>query len=151
MSYQARLRAHRNYNNRRKSMSSFATPAPANDGVNFEDHNGRLLLVEVLGQEQAVKTSFGDKNPIRANVTVLDGDQAGETFEDTLIFPTVLISQLRPRIGEKVLGRLGQGNAKPGQKPPWLLADPTADEIALAEKWVAENTKPTVTSAAAPF
>jgi hypothetical protein len=131
-------------------MSQFASPAEAG-GFNFEEHKGRLLMFDVASLESDVATTFGEKDAIRATVTVLDGEAVGEVAEDVLIFPLVLIQQLRPRVGQKVLGRLSQGVAKPGQKPPWKLEEATAEEIALAEKWVAENATPTVTSAAAPF
>jgi hypothetical protein len=132
-------------------MSTFANPAPSAGSIDWNDLNGRLLIFDVTGQEIGIKTSNGTKDPVRADLVVLDGDTAGEKFDDTLVFPTVLISQLKPRIGQKVLGRLGQGIAKPGQSAPWILQDATAEEIAVAEKWVAENTTPAVSSAKAPF
>ncbi|KQP24315.1 hypothetical protein [Aeromicrobium sp. Leaf272] len=62
----------------------------------------------------------------------------------------MLQSQLRGSVGQKVLGRLGQGNAKPGQSAPWLLNEATADDVAKAEQWVAQYA-PTVTTAKPPF
>jgi hypothetical protein len=132
-------------------MSMFSAPSSPSDGITWENHNGALILIDVLGQEHGVKTSFGEKDPVRANIAVIDGPGAGETFDDSLIFPTLLISQTRNQIGNKVLGRLGTGNAKPGQKPPWLLQEATPEDIAKAEKWVTEHAKPAVQSAQAPF
>jgi len=50
-----------------------------------------------------------------------------------------------------VLGRLGQGQGKPGQSAPWLLQEASADDIAKAEAWVRQNATPIVQSAQAPF
>lgn len=120
---------------------AFATPA-ASSGFTFEDHAGALLIVEVLGVEEEIPTTFGDKPAVRANVTVVDGDHQGDVYTDTLIFPRVLIGQLRSNVGQQVLGRLGQGNAKPGQKPPWRLEDPTPADLAAAEKYVQTAEEP---------
>ena len=129
---------------------SFATPASPGEGIQFKDHLGALVLIDVLGFEEKIKTSFGDNDAVRANVHVIEGAGAGESYEDTLIFPRLLVSQTKKAIGQKVLGRLGQGNAKPGQSAPWILSEATPEDIAKAETWVAQNA-PTVTSAAAPF
>jgi hypothetical protein len=120
---------------------AFATPA-ASSGFTFEDHAGALLIVEPLSVEGDIQTTFGPKDAVRANITVVDGEHAGDVHNDTLIFPRVLIGQLRSNIGEQVLGRLGQGNAKPGQKPPWRLDDPTPADLAAAEKYVESVEEP---------
>jgi hypothetical protein len=129
----------------------FASPAAPGQGIDLKEHVGALLLIDVQSLENGIKTVHGDSDAISANVNVLDGPGQGASYEDTLIFPKVLVSQLRKSIGDKVLGRLGQGVAKPGQSAPWILNEASADDIAKAEKWVAENSKPTVTSAQAPF
>jgi len=36
-----------------------------------------------------------------------------------------------------VLGRLGKGNAKPGQNPPWTLAPATDADKAVGERYLA--------------
>jgi hypothetical protein len=41
------------------------------------------------------------------------------------------VSSLRSRIGQRVLARLEQGVAKPGQNPPWLIADASTDAKAV--------------------
>lgn len=133
----------------------FAAPSAPSGGIDFKDLNGALLLVDVLGVEEhvpTVHTKPGEKSPaVRADVAVLDGTQAGTRYDDTLIFPKILQSQTKTHVGEKVLGRLGQGVAKPGQSAPWQLIEATAEDIAKAEAYVAANAKPSVTSAAAPF
>lgn len=113
------------------SMEEFAVPGEA-VGFSFEEHNGDLLLISPHGVEEGIVTSFGEKEAVRATIRVIDGDDAGTIYDDSLVFPKVLIGQLRSKLGEKVLGRLMQGLAKPGQKPPWKLTEATSGDIAIA-------------------
>lgn len=130
-------------------MSAFVQPAAPSSGIDLAKHLGALLLVDVLGVEADIKTVHGLSSAISANVHVLDGPGAGESYQDALLFPKVLQSQLKKSIGQKVLGRLTQGVAKPGQDPPWLLGEASATDTAVAEAWVARSA-PAVTSAAQP-
>lgn len=130
---------------------SFATPSAPSSGIKWENHKGALLVVEPLSFESGIQTSFGVADAVKANINVIDGPGAGETFDDCLVFPKLLTAQLKNQIGQKVLGRLTQGQAKPGQSAPWLLAEASTDDIAKAEAWVAQNAKASVTSAAPPF
>lgn len=104
--------------------SPFAAPAAAS-GLDLNALNGHLLLITPHKVEEGITTSFGPKDAIRADVVVLDGSDAGTEHADTLLFPLVLIGQLRSRCGQKVLGRLGKGQAKPGQAAPWKLTEAT--------------------------
>lgn len=102
----------------------FNDPSTAT-GIDWKELNGSLLLFKVHAQETDIQTVHGPSNAIRADVHVLDGDLADSVYSDTLVFPKVLQSQLKPSIGKGeglVLGRLGQGHKKPGQSPPWTLA-----------------------------
>ena len=128
------------------TVNPFRSPATAS-GIQWEDHKDRLLLIEPKAVETGISTTFGEKDAVRADVTVIDAPDAPEVFEDALIFPGVLISQTRSLIGEKVLGRLGQGQAKSGQKPPWRLNDPTEDDISIGVRYL----KSRKTSSANPF
>ena len=132
-------------------MSMFAAPSAPSGGITWADHKGALLLIEPSSFEAGIQTSFGAADAVKATVHVIDGPGAGETFDDTLIFPKLLVSQTKNNVGQKVLGRLTQGQAKPGQSAPWLLEAATDADIAKAEAWVKQNQQPTVTSAQAPF
>jgi len=125
----------------------FAAPAAAGAGIVWADHNGELALIAVHSIEVGIKTAFGDNDAIRADVTFLDGPTKGETYSDTLIFPKVLISQLRSRVGQKVLGRLGQGNAKSGQSAPWLLQEASEADKKIGIAYLNNQ----LTSAEPPF
>lgn len=115
--------------------------APGGGGITWEDFKGKLLVVEPLEVEHMV-TSYSkgvEQECVRANVyAVLSKDGSKhEDFEDTLIFPRVLISQTKKQIGKIVVGRLGQGTAKPGQDPPWTLAEATPADLKAAGLFLA--------------
>jgi hypothetical protein len=125
----------------------FAAPA-ASAGITWADLDGLLLLIEPLAEETGIPTVHGEAKAVRANVTVLDGPNAGERHDDTLIFPKILQSQVRPKIGEKVLGRLGQGNKKPGQSAPWILNEATPADVQIGVNWLAQSARPAAAQAA---
>lgn len=118
----------------------FANPATPS-GIQWDDHKGRLLLIEPKAVEFGIQTAFGEKDAIRADVTIIDAPDAPEVYDDALIFPGVLISQTRSLIGEKVLGRLSQGAAKSGQKPPWRLDEATDADRDIGVKYLDSREK----------
>lgn len=117
----------------------FERPASAT-GIQWADHKGRLLLVEPKAFETGISTSLGDKDAVRADVTIIDAPGQPEEYVDTLIFPRALIGQTKSMVGKKVLGRLGQGQAKPGQSAPWRLEDPTPGDIEVGKKYLESRT-----------
>jgi hypothetical protein len=125
----------------------FASPG-STSGLDLKTLNGTLLLIEPISLETGVKTSLGDKDAIRANVAVLDGPDAGTEINDALVFPRVLIGQLRSRVGQRVLGRLGQGVPKPGQSAPWILHEATAADVEIGTRWLASHSLATPAAAA---
>lgn len=128
----------------------FEKPAAPGGGIKWEDHKGALLLIEPTSFEAQVNTSFGPADAVKANVYVIDGPGAGDSYADTMIFPKLLVAQTKPLMGKKVLGRLGQGQGKPGQSAPWLLEEASAEDNAKGEEFVQKNT-PAVVGAQPPF
>ena len=113
----------------------FEEPAHG-DRIVFDDVNGSLLLFTVHSVEHNIETAFGESDAVKCDVVVLDGDHTGDIYENALIFPRVLQGALGPKAGKKVLGRLGQGEAKKGQSPPWTLDDPTDADRKIGRDWV---------------
>lgn len=134
----------------------FAQPSMST-GIDLATISGSLLVVEVLSVEDhvpTVHTIAGEKSPaVKANVYVIDGAKQGEEFPGALLFPKVLQSQLKTNVGKKVLGRLRQGEKKPGKNAPWELAPATPDDVAAAQRWNATRGMTSARSAAAeaPF
>lgn len=117
-------------------MPTFSDPAAGGDKLPLTELIGRLLLFDVQGIESDIVTAYGVTDAVKADVACLDGPQKGHRWEGTLVFPRVLRGQLAPRIGEMVLGRLGQGVAKPGQSAPWTLAAATDEDRATAGRYL---------------
>ena len=131
-------------------MSEFVSAAPPTGGITWADHKGALLIVEPLSVETGIQTSFGAADAVKADVHVLTAPGQTEDYPDCLVFPKLLASQLKGQIGSKVVGRLGQGTAKPGQSAPWLLEPASEDDLTKAREWL-DKQKPAVQSAQAPF
>lgn len=108
--------------------TEFVAPVESS-GWSAKESVGHLVVIEVHGLEKDIVTSLGEKDAISATVHDID---AQETFADTLIFPRVLIGSLKARVGQKVLGRITLGVAKPGQNAPYLIEDASADAAAAA-------------------
>jgi hypothetical protein len=130
-------------------MSEFVSAAAPSGGINWTDLNGKLLIVEPLGVEDGIQTVHGSSSAVRANVYALTGPDTADEYPDTLVFPKVLQGQLKNQVGKKVVGRLGQGQAKPGQSAPWLINEATAEELEKAKAYLSRSTGPV--SATAPF
>ena len=116
--------------------SPFAAPAAPSSGVKWQDLNRRLVLIEPQAVEAEVETAYGQTEAVRADIAVLDGDNKGEVYSDALIFPRLLVSQTRSKIGAKILARVTQGTAKPGQSPPWILGEASADDQQTGVKYL---------------
>lgn len=71
----------------------FDNPGSAT-GLDLNEIEGRLLLIKPLSQEIGINTSLGEKDAVRADVTVLDGPDAPIEHADVLIFPKVLQGQV---------------------------------------------------------
>jgi len=126
-------------------MSTFDDPASGGDALPLADLLGATLVIQAHEAITDLVTSFGVTNPVRATVTVIDGTHAGQVYTDTLIFPKVLASALRSKVGgAPVAGKLGKGNAKPGQSAPWILEPLTDAEKKKAAAAYAKISAPAV-------
>ena len=120
------------------TRSPFASAGAPSSGIKWADHEGALLAIRPKEVKSDIDTAYGRADAVQADVWVVeqDGVVDAESYPDCLIFPKLLQSQTRSKIGEIVLGRLGQGVAKPGQSPPWLLSqDNTPEDTQLGQAW----------------
>lgn len=125
--------------------TSFADPsAPGGDKLPLAELSNALLVIEVAEALRDVPTAYGDSDPVRCTVHAIDGVHANKTFDDTLVFPKVLASQLRDKVGQIVVGRLGQGVAKPGQSAPWTLNSVSAADKETAAAAYQRLTQPQI-------
>jgi len=122
-------------------------PAPATstdngDRLDWSTLVGSLLLLDVGSLEVDIQTQYGSADAVRCDVWVLDGPLAHTGWENTLAWGTVLITQLSPRQGQKVCARLAYGTAKAGRSAPYILTDPTPEDLAKATQWDQQRNAP---------
>lgn len=108
-----------------------------------EEHVGRLILVRVVkyGEDYA---GFGDqadvpRDGIEAEVTILDGDDAGREYQQSTVFQARLIGALKGKVGRKVLGRLDLGEKTKYGKKPYILVEPSDADKTLARDFLARQ------------
>lgn len=118
----------------------FAQPA-SSTGLDLQANEGALLMITPTNFEEGISTAYGTTDAVEANVVILDGPNAGEKLDGALIFPKVLQGQLKRYIGtgQIALGRLGKGQAKPGQSAPWKLEDYTQQDAQTAQQYLNQN------------
>jgi hypothetical protein len=134
-------------------MNNPSTPG-SGDKLDLASVNGALLYFTVKERKVGIETSFGVADAIICDVAVLDGPQKAAVFADTFIFPKVLAGQLAAFVGKDdpvVVGRLGQGLAKPGKSAPWVLIAATPAEVATAEKYEAHIATLVAVDTESPF
>lgn len=118
----------------------FSNPATS-EFVDWKDINGALIVLEVEEFIASITTVHGDNAAIKADLHVLEGDLKGETYEGTLIFGRSMVPQLKKRVGEIVLARVGQGAKQKGKNAPWQLQDASPEDRKTALEWY-KNRKP---------
>lgn len=123
----------------------FAAPSSGSDSVRPADLLGHLLLITPLELKESIVTAFGETSAIAVDLVDLDTD---ETFNDVLFFGRGLIANLKKNIGAQVLGRMGQGVAKPGQSPAWILNAVTDADTAKAVAYVTAQATGNITTPA---
>jgi hypothetical protein len=121
----------------------------AEDKWTAAEHVGNLLLFFPTEVRRQVKTTNGDADAVACSRVVnLD---TGRILTNTLIFGTALV----PNIGGGapdgvVLGRLGQGEGKPGQSKPWILLPHDENELGIAQAWLARDAQGQLQQPAGP-
>lgn len=110
----------------------------AEDKWSAAEHNGNLLAFFPIEVRRGIKTSNGDTDAVRcARVVNLD---TGRILHDTLIFGTALVPNIGPAAPDGVvLGRLGQGQGKNGNNPPWILLPHDEADLGRFNAWVAQD------------
>ena len=110
--------------------------------IKWADHEGRLVLIWAK-VEKPFEYDGETKDVIEAKGVILDPPGGGAPIEygTTVIFPRVMQGQIRGNIGRNRpnLGRVGKGEAKPRQSPPWILIDPTEEDKKLAVRFLTSD------------
>lgn len=134
---------------------TFNQPGSGASEFRLAHHVGRLVLFSVKEHVPVIKTAkYGDRDAIRADVVVLDGDGAPIVEQDVLLFQFPLIAGLKRSVGEMVLARIGREAYDPRdegkQRPYWL--DPFTDvDAKTAQAYLDSRPNPFQQPAAAPI
>ena len=109
----------------------FTAPTASNaDNIKVADLNGHLLIITPTEYKTGIQTVHGESDAVECHLVDLD---TGLTHDSVLFFNVALKSALKQKVGEKVLARIGQGQAKAGKSAPWVLLDATGDADAVAK------------------
>jgi hypothetical protein len=112
------------------NMEMFSAPSTPTTGVQVADLEGKLLVIEPTDFKTEIPTVHGVADAIQVNLLDVD---SGTRHNDVLFFNVALKSALIPKIGQKVLARIGKGVAKPGKSAPWILIDASTEAGAVAK------------------
>ncbi len=125
-------------------------------GPDYKELLNRLVVFRPTDFNKDVKTENGVKNAITADVYVVnEKDKRVEThLRSTMIFPAVLVSQLRGSMGKFVPGVLVQGKVKTdadgkpmkddsGKEyaPSWEIKDPSEVQLMVAKDAIKNHAK----------
>lgn len=109
-----------------------APPPPSSLYFSPTKHIGALVLMTPT-HEAVEDKPWGRVNAVYASVFVLQGEGAGMEFDSVGIGNAQLASQLRQRLGSKVLARLApQGRSV-------VIASPSEEDKATARRWEQNN------------
>lgn len=109
---------------------TFSAPSSSTESVKVADLAGALLIIEPIEYKVGIQTVHGETDAIEVNLVDLDSNK---TYNNVLFFNVALKNALKAKVGQKVLARIGQGQAKPGKSAPWILNDATGDAAAVAK------------------
>jgi hypothetical protein len=109
-------------------MIEFATLSSDVQNVRPADVEGHLLVVEPLEFRQGMQTSMGESDAVLCRVHDITEQT---THDDVMWFSRVLVGRLSKRIGQRVVGVMGKGEAKPGQTAPWVIVDASSEPKAV--------------------
>lgn len=126
---------------------NFTAPASSVAGPRPADIAGHLLIISPVEYREKIDTVNGPADAIAVDLVDLD---LGTEHENVLFFNIALRGALKPRMGEHVLARIGQGTAKPGKNAPWILEDATGNEVDVARARAFLAAKAQAPVAAAP-
>lgn len=109
--------------------------------VSVTDYAGELLAVYPLEYvEQAFKSpTTGEWVPaVMVDFLVCTGEDAGTEHQDSQVSGAVLVGSLKRKLGQAVILKIGQGEARQkGFSKPWIVLDTTEEEDDTVKKAVA--------------
>lgn len=118
---------------------TFGDPKGPGDQFQTKDYVGRLVAF-VDGKRVTTDTKFGETEATQCRYAiVIDGDEAGTVFDDPIIFGNISRDAEADAESKIRLGRIAQGEAKPGKNAPFILEAATDEDKKLAGEWFDAN------------
>jgi len=118
----------------------------AGDRLQPRDVERQLLIVRPIEYRTGIFTRFNpEADAICVDVVNLDMNSfdgtPGVIYRMALWFQGQLISNMRPKLGKLMLGRITRGMGQPGQNPPYVFESATSDTtaVARAQAWLAQH------------
>lgn len=116
-------------------------PTGPSDSVKIADLVGEHLLVIPTGLKKEMKTSAGVSDAIVADIVVLNlkKPEKSEVHTDALIFQSVLVGNLKERVGvSRLAAKLVKGEAAQGKSAPYLF-EKSPEAVTAAKAWIKAN------------
>ncbi|MEO8697091.1 MAG: hypothetical protein ABI658_26515 [Acidimicrobiales bacterium] len=123
-------------------MSGRTLGGPARGGSDGKyyrnpDHLGHLVVFHGPRSRAVVQTAYGLSDA--ANCLKVSCVTCNKSWDDVDVFGAALVPALTEATVDDVVARIDQGEASAGRSAPWVLADPSADDIAAAEAFLAPD------------
>lgn len=105
------------------------------DGFKNAAHEKHLLAFIGCVSMPQVKTPYGVDDAVKCDWIICLTD--GMVKRDAMVFGTALVPALLEGTSLIITARLEKGaSAKPGQNPPWILSDSSAEDDAMVTAWL---------------
>jgi len=111
-----------------------ASGGGSSEKVKIADLNGHTVVIVPNEYIANIETVHGSSDAVNATIHDIDG---GKTYESQLIFNRVLVNGLKEKVGKRVLGVVGKGNAKAGKSAPWVLLVANEEQTQAAAEYLA--------------
>ena len=107
-------------------------------GPTLTDYAGVLVLIQQTSDVQEVSTPHGEASVL--NVRLLDCDNDADGWvTDVSVWGKVLIPEIQSMGRDVFAAVVGKGKASPGKSAPWVLEDPSDEQIAKASAALEAN------------
>lgn len=116
----------------------FGMPSGGGSGSKIADDLGQALLVRPTEFRENITTQHGPANAVQADWIVLTGPEAGQVRESSLVFQTMLVSDLKKILDNPatpfMVGFLTKAEPSPGKSAAFIFATPDEAQVTLARQ-----------------
>ena len=99
-------------------FAAFNSSDDSGERIKLADLEGSVVIMEPTEYVPSIETMHGVTDAVKATIHDVSGSR---TYKDQLLFQRAMVSGLKDKVGQRVLGVVGRGNAKAGKSAPWVL------------------------------